>query len=177
MPEDRIEQLKQKARDDALLKEADLIRSSLASRNYAEEIMAATGVPPIGMDEDGTPVTFDPTIDKVVRVDPDLPVEPEPEVVTPYEFVSQAKLFKSGVMGMHAVLYSSYEGGYDPAPVTYSTQDDPVVFTATDDNVIDQIGFAAGYCYGWVEHAGGDATSLKIWLEPYEDAGQDGCAN
>lgn len=111
---------------------------------------------------------FNPDFDQVVRVSPDRVEQPEPEAATPMEFVAHLRLFKAGMMGTTVSMYSSYEGGYEATPVTFTTGEDPLVFRVDEDGVEQQIMFAAGYCFGWVEKVGGDVSKLRIWLVPHQ---------
>ena len=85
-----------------------------------------------------------------------------------FDFASQFRLFKVGMMGEAVTMWSSCstEGfSYPPAQVMV-TEDEPLVVTVDAPELDNQLLFAASYVTGWVESQGGKLQDLRIWLEP-----------
>lgn len=136
----RLEELKEAARNQGLLNQADKIRQEMAGTAPAET--------------------------------PSVASEPFMGNPRPYKVSAQAKLFKSGLMGSAVTVWSKVdgEGGHEPRMVMHDAET-PVIIRLTEDNSEDvdqQIAFASGYVYGWVEKVGGESAldRLEIWLEP-----------
>lgn len=84
----------------------------------------------------------------------------------PFEVAGQIKLFKAGLMGPAATLWSKHKDG-EKAQLM-AKDDIPLVFRADGDKIEDQIMFAGGYIVGWHEQLGAKLEDLNIWLEPWD---------
>ena len=87
---------------------------------------------------------------------------------TPFTIAAQIPLFKSGMLGTAVEVWSSYEGGWEPARLE-SEPGKPVIVRVVDDDIADQLEFAGGYICGYLEGLGGDLDKLQIWLQPFVD--------